>query len=341
MERTKVETMSRTTSGILDWAIEETPLAVIDFETTGLSPGGDRVVEVTVVRAEPTQAPCIALDTLVNPRRRVAATEIHGITDEDVTEAPTFVEIAGDFARAIAGCAVASYNIYFDIRFAESELREAGIQSVPPHFCLMYLRPMLGLGKKCRLEAACRESGISIPQMHMSACDAMAGAELMRMYLKHAPGLGVRTFGDLGNLGGYKFVESFCLAPLSPDAAGHRAPCSRLKSRSARQVPVAVAPATGGTEHSSVDLAMREYWDSLKTVLADLEIGDDEIALLARERRRLGLSEDRVRVLHARAAKSVISQVTDDSVLSDGESRLLNRLFICLRRLGWAPGDLP
>ena len=68
----------------------------MDIETTGLYPGGDRIVELAVVRIEPNEAPRLVLDTLVNPKRRVAATEIHGITDADVADAPPFEEIAGN-----------------------------------------------------------------------------------------------------------------------------------------------------------------------------------------------------------------------------------------------------
>ncbi len=111
------------TRGIFARPITDTPLAVIDFETTGLSAGVDRVVEVSIVRIEPRQAPRLVLDTLVNPNRRVAATEIHGITDNDVKDAPRFEDIAGDVARALSDCVVGAYNVYFDIGFLDYELR--------------------------------------------------------------------------------------------------------------------------------------------------------------------------------------------------------------------------
>ena len=60
--------------------------------------------------------------------------------------APTFAEISGDVVRAMADCVVAAYNVYFDIRFLSYELQAAGLGDVPPHLCLMYLRPLLGLG---------------------------------------------------------------------------------------------------------------------------------------------------------------------------------------------------
>src|SRR5260370_9960669 len=123
-------------------SIDQTPVAILDFETTGLSPGRDRVVEVAIVRVEPGQKPRLVLDTLVNPRRRMACTEIHGITDADVADAPEFAEIADDLLAALGGCALAAYNDYFDMKFLTPELQPPGRDSAPPHFCLIYLRPI-------------------------------------------------------------------------------------------------------------------------------------------------------------------------------------------------------
>ena len=99
--------------GLTGRSIAEMPIAVVDLETTGLHPGGDRIIEVAVVRVESNQQPTLLLDTLVNPRRHVSATEIHGITDADVADAPTFQEVAGNLLAAISGCVFASYNVYF------------------------------------------------------------------------------------------------------------------------------------------------------------------------------------------------------------------------------------
>ena len=54
--------------GIHDLPVAQTPIAVFDFETTGLNPGYDRVVEVSVIRIDPGRPPRLVLDTLVNPR---------------------------------------------------------------------------------------------------------------------------------------------------------------------------------------------------------------------------------------------------------------------------------
>ena len=146
--------------GILERTVSETPVTIIDFETTGMNPGRDRVVEVTAVRCNPGESPKIVLNSLVNPLRKMSATEIHGITDEDVDDAPIFNEIAGDFIEAIEGSVVAAYNVYFDIKFLRYELEQSGVRVEAPHMCLMYLRPLLGLGPRCKLDIACEEHQI-------------------------------------------------------------------------------------------------------------------------------------------------------------------------------------
>jgi len=318
------------TSGIVGRAIDESSIAIVDFETTGLTPGIDRVVEVSVVRVEPGGKPHVVLDTLVNPMRPVAATEIHGITDADVEKAPRFQEIAGELVGALSDRVVAAYNVYFDIKFLAYELTQAGVDHVPPHLCLMYMRPLLGLGSRCRLDEACRSHDIEYQAAHVAAQDALACGGLLLCYLEICRERGISTFGDLATLKNYKFFQSFNGDPLPTPTVFNLRRCDRLCSRSQK-----VAETPPDPTHQ----ALKSYWDALRTVVADLEITDDELEYVANERERLGLSEEQVRVLHARAFSNAIAQFTGDQWLDDGEARKLHRLHDCLARLGWAPGQ--
>jgi DNA polymerase III subunit epsilon len=314
--------------GVIQRRIAETPIAVIDFETTGLTPGADRVIEVSVVRVDPGEAPRLAFDTLVNPQRRVAATEIHGITDADVRDAPQFRDVAGELVEHLQGCVVASFNVYFDMPFLTFELGEVGARHVPPHFCLMYLRPMLDLGPRCRLEQACRDHGIGFDATHVAADDALAAAKLYALYRATLDRRGVATFADLARLRSYKFNRSFGNRPFA-DAAGHGLQRhGRVRSRSGHAAPAA-DPARA---------ALKAYWGALNSALADLEVTDEEVAAMRAERERGGLREEQVRVLHARAFASVLNQFTADGAIDDREARTLHRLQECLAKLGWAPG---
>jgi len=334
--------MSGVGSGILDLSIDQTPFAVIDFETTGLSPGVDRVVEVSVVRVEPGRGPELVFDTMVNPRRPMAATEIHGITDEDVADAPCFEDIVREFVRAAAGCVVAAYNVYFDIRFLEFELRAAGIPLVPPHVCLMYMRPMLGIGRRCPLGDACQVHGIANPMAHAASADAMAAAELTELYLREFRRQGIRTFGDLRELKSYKFLDSFRLDPFQATILTGQGASPRLKSRAAQVVgmrteQVAAVPVPPPASPSPLG----EYWDALKAAMADLQITDEELQDLTDRKLRLGLDVEQIRMLHARLFAGVITKFTEDKWLDDEECVILNRVHAALARLGWAPGDPP
>jgi DNA polymerase III subunit epsilon len=316
--------------GVLNAHIEDTPIAVFDFETTGLTPGRDRVVEISVVRKDPGCEPKMVFDTLVNPRRPVSATEIHGITDEDVKSAPYFEDIAGEFLHAISGCVVAAYNVYFDIKFFTYEFSRAGAPFEPPHFCLMYLRPMLDLGARCCLADACKASSIDCEQMHMAAHDAHACSQLLDRYMVEMRRRNVRTFEDLAALRSYKFIKSFEKNPPCKDQF-QLSRCSELRSRFHTKPE---------GHHSDPTLrAVRAYWDALKTVVADLDITSEEVSRMVELRTALRMPAEHVRALHARAFANAISQFMDDLMIEDREVRKLQLLRSALSKLGWAPGD--
>ena len=202
--------------GILDHAIQETPIAVLDFETTGLSPGQDRVVEVSVVRIDPGSQPKVVLDTLVNPCRRMAAAEIHGLTDRDVADAPKFEDVARELIRSLSGCVLAAHNVYFDLRFLQYELSRLDLFREIPHLCTMYMRPLLGL-KACGLNESCLVDQIAHVPTHSSRSDSVAAAYLWMQYCRGFDERGIGTFRDLTKRGKkYKFFASFDHAVHGP-----------------------------------------------------------------------------------------------------------------------------
>lgn len=319
-----------TAQGVRSKRIAETPIAILDLETTGLTPGVDRVVEIGVVRLDPGREPRLVLDTLVNPLRPVAATEIHGITDDDVKEAPPFFEIAGDLVAALDGCVIAAYNVYFDMGFLNAEFIRAGIRHEAPHVCLMYFRPLLGIGRRCRLEVACLEHNIPYHSSHMAATDARASAELLRVYLDACKEAGVETFADLACRAKYKYLSSLGMDPFPAPSVWGLVPSGHVCSRCVSQSTPRVADERA---------ALRSYWDLLATLIADLHISDEELTEAEAEKARLGLKPEQVRMLHARAFASIITRFCEDKWLDDAEALKLKHLHRCLSRLGWAPGE--
>ena len=316
--------------GIAERRIADTPLAVVDLETTGLYPNGDRVVELAVVRLDPGKAPELVVDTLITPGRPVSGTEIHGITDADVRNAPTFEQVAGTLIEALAGSVFASYNVYFDSKFMLGEFQRAGITQFPPYLCLMYMRPMLGLGTKCTLVDACAAHGVTQTVAHHAGADALAAACLWATYLSAMQAKGVSTFGELARLKSYKFLESFGTEPLAP--SGTRTPVT-LKSRAAK----GTAPRAAVVDRAS---SLAEYWDALLTALADYNVSSDEIDYLIRKRNALKMTSDELRWLHARAFAGLLADACQDKAVTDAEATRLALVASALRTLGWAPGDM-
>jgi DNA polymerase III subunit epsilon len=328
-------------TGIWDRRIDDTPIAIMDCETTGLYAGADRIVELSVMRLDPGGKPTLVFDSLVNPRRRMAATEIHGITDSDVSNAPTFDEIAPEVLLAFQGAVVATYNVYFDMPFIQFEMRQCDIVTSLPHFCLMYLRPMLGLGRKCSLSDACKESEIALAHAHTAGSDVTASAALWQRYLRAVHERRISTFGELASLKNYKFVESFQESVLTVSTSQSACRCNHKKPRTATTPAPVVAPrveALTNVSPAPPSNPLAEYWDTLAAVLADLTIDEAELQLARDKRVALGLSIRQIRAIHAKVYAHVIAQVTADKLLDDHECSVLKRLNECLRILGWAPG---
>lgn len=318
---------------MLSSKLDEASIAVVDLETTGLVPGGDRIVEISIVRVEPNGEIRLVLDTLVNPQRPVSGTEIHGIHDEDVAGAPTFADIAGDVARALHGSVFAAYNVYFDARFIQHELSRLGLLRLPPQLCLMYLRPMLQLGVRCSLRDACRAHGVDYTQTHQASSDALAAARLWRICLASSRQVGISTFADLARTKSYKFVDSWSEALFAPPLGADLRAGARLKPRAAPD------RASNADAHPiGRETALHEYWEALKSVLSDLVVSPEEQAYLLQKRADLGLSSAEQRAVHARIFADILRACADDRAISDDEDMIIRGLHRCLGELGWAPG---
>ena len=106
----------------------ERPLAVFDIESTGIVPQRDRIVELAVIRIDPDGSIRKTVRRL-NPQMPIpaGATAVHGISDADVADAPTFADIAEKLAAFLDGCDLGGYNITgFDIPMLEAEFQRAG-----------------------------------------------------------------------------------------------------------------------------------------------------------------------------------------------------------------------
>jgi DNA polymerase-3 subunit epsilon len=104
-------------------------MVIFDLETTGVDVSRDRIVEISIIKVSPDGSEDVK-NHRINPTIPIPAeaTKVHGITNEDVKDCPTFKEVAGSLAAYIEGCDVTGYNsIKFDVPLLVEEFLRAGI----------------------------------------------------------------------------------------------------------------------------------------------------------------------------------------------------------------------
>ena len=105
------------------------PIVFFDLETTGVDTAKDRIVEISMVKVMPNGDE-IVRTRLINPQMHIpeVAQAVHGITDEDVKDAPTFAQIAKSLAQFIEGCDFGGFNSNrFDLPMLVEEFLRANI----------------------------------------------------------------------------------------------------------------------------------------------------------------------------------------------------------------------
>ncbi|GAC1552104.1 MAG: hypothetical protein NVS3B10_14390 [Polyangiales bacterium] len=176
------------------WA--ELPIAVIDTETTGRDPTtGDRIVEIGIVvglRGEIVQR----YNWLVNPGRPIpdGAREVHGISDDDVKDKPSFARIAAEVAAALKGSIPVAYNASFDRGFVAAELALSGLvhEAFPPCLrpeCewvdpLVWARELQKFEKGKKLGDVAARLGVALENAHRASDDAEAALRILYAFAK-------------------------------------------------------------------------------------------------------------------------------------------------------------
>lgn len=161
------------------------PIAVIDFETTGLSPtGGDRATEIAIVMLEGTQV-VARFQSLMNAGVRIPAfiESYTGISNEMIRAAPPAAQVMADAAKFVQGARLVAHNASFDRRFWSAELARLGesAQGDHPFACTMLLsRRLYPQAGSYRLGSLAAFHSIpSAGRAHRAMADAEVAAALL------------------------------------------------------------------------------------------------------------------------------------------------------------------
>jgi len=162
------------------------PIAVIDFETTGISPGqGARATEVAIVLLEQGQV----VDRFQSLMKTGAwippfITQLTGITNAMVNAAPDAAGVMADAARFVGDAPMVAHNASFDSKFWQAELALAGVAAPHPFACTVLLsRRLYPQAPSHKLGTLVDYHGLPrTGQAHRALADAeMAAALLARM----------------------------------------------------------------------------------------------------------------------------------------------------------------
>jgi DNA polymerase-3 subunit epsilon len=159
------------------------PTAVIDFETTGISPGcGDRATEVAIVLLEGGRV-VDRFQSLMNAGVRIPSfiTQLTGITNAMVASAPDAAQVMREASRFVGGAPLVAHNAGFDRRFWQAELAHAGLAAPQPFICTLLLsRRLYPEAPSHKLGALVDYHGLArTGQAHRALADAEMAAELL------------------------------------------------------------------------------------------------------------------------------------------------------------------
>lgn len=116
------------------------PVVFVDIETNGLNYVRGRVIEVGVVRVENGEVTA-TFNQLIDPEVPLPyfITNLTGITDHDLTDAPTFGQIAEELYDIMDGALFVAHNVRFDYSFLKAEFKRIGRDFTPKQLCTVKL----------------------------------------------------------------------------------------------------------------------------------------------------------------------------------------------------------
>ena len=167
------------------------PLLFFDIESTGLNVASDRIVEISIVKVSPG-GPGQPNDVEVKTRRinptipiTPSAQAVHGISDEDVKDCPTFKQVAKSLAKLMEGCDIAGYNsLKFDIPMLAEEFLRAGVDFDFRKRKLVDVQNIFHKKEQRTLKAAYKfYCGQNLDNAHSAEADTMATYEVLEAQL--------------------------------------------------------------------------------------------------------------------------------------------------------------
>jgi DNA polymerase-3 subunit epsilon len=186
------------------------PIVFIDLETTGVNIALDRIIEIAIIKILPDKTKQVK-HKLVNPQMPIpeASSAVHGITDDEVKDAPTFKEVANELKQFIDNADLSGYNSNrFDIPLLMEEFLRAGIIFEMTNRRMLDVQTIFHMMEKRTLAAAykfyCEKE---LTDAHSAEADALATWEILEAQLTRYEHLGTTLDTVLKFTGEEKYVD--------------------------------------------------------------------------------------------------------------------------------------
>jgi len=184
--------------------LKDVSFAVVDFETTGINPSTDRIVQLAAIVVNGEGEIVDEFDTVVKPESpdnyTHGAEHIHGISESQVANGMPLSEALKKLWDISSGNVFTAHNARFDIGFLHAESERIGLDyRVESHIDTLSLARKIDTEKSRRhsLEALCQHYGIEREKAHDAKADATATAELLMHLMRD---LGVDSADQLPDL---------------------------------------------------------------------------------------------------------------------------------------------
>ncbi len=309
--------------------------AIVDVETTGLSPRQNRIVELAVVRVDGEGNVVDEWSTRFNPEGPIGATHIHGITQADVAAAPVFRDVAAGLIPYISGVPIAAHNANFDLAFLRAEFQRAGWDTPwLPAFCTLDgSREYLPDLDRRRLSDCCWAAGVPLENAHSALGDARATAGLLRFYLARAGRRQSQVLSALrDDARNVSWPQSPSRVPETPfvNLSGETRDRPKRIASARRKQPPLLRQMTEVSLLEAVEEGAPEgtlaYLETLLDALEDGEISDEEAGELGELIGVYGLTDADLHAAHRAFVLALAHKAVDDGHVSHDEREELHTL---------------
>ncbi len=173
----------------MDWSKQK--FAIIDIETTGGNAATGKTTEIAIYILQNGEL-VDELVSLVNPEQGIPyfISNLTGIDDKMVRDAPKFYELAKEINRITEGAIFVAHNASFDYGFVKEEFNQLGFNYERKTLCTVQLsRKIIPGYASYSLGKLTDELGIVLNNRHRASGDALATVELFKLLQKTNPQL--------------------------------------------------------------------------------------------------------------------------------------------------------